>query len=158
MTETYQVRCSRELRAVASEFERAIADHSDASLRYRPAEGEWSAIEVVGHMLDKMQAWGKRVERIVIEDRPYLPGFDQDAYVRERGYQRADPAPLLAALRDACERFASVVESTPDAALDRIGIHGEFGPISARTCVDWALGSVPEHLQQVRDAIGHALQ
>jgi DinB superfamily len=157
-TESYQIRCSRKLFAVADAFENAIADTTDASLRHRPAEGAWSAIEVIGHMIDKMQAWGQRVERIATEDRPFLPGFDQDAYVHERGYQRADATPLLAALRDVCERFASIVENTPDDALDRNGVHGEFGPISARTCIDWALGSVPDHLQQVRAALAHDLQ
>jgi hypothetical protein len=154
MTASYQIARGRDLRAVADAFECAIAGRDDASVRHRPAEGEWSAIEVIGHMVDKMDAWGRRVERIATEDRPFLPGFDQDASVRERGYQQANAAPLLEMLRDACERFAGLVEGSPDGTLDRVGVHGEFGPISARTCVDWALDSVPEHLQQVRDALG----
>jgi hypothetical protein len=45
-------------------------------------------------MLDKMALWSTRVERILQEERPSLPAYDQDAAVREHGYQQADPAVL----------------------------------------------------------------
>ncbi len=158
MGESFQIEQSRRMRAVADEIGEAIASASDLHLRHRPREGEWSAIEVVGHLVDKAQFWSRRVERISREDRPLLPGYDQDVYVRRRGYQMANPAPLLDQLRSEFERFAGQVEQLPDAALDREGVHAEFGPLTARRCVEYMVDSIPDHLQQLRGALADALE
>jgi hypothetical protein len=47
-------------------FRRALLRDDDA-IRHRPAAGEWSAVEVVGHMIDTMQIWTSRVERLMVE-------------------------------------------------------------------------------------------
>ncbi len=140
------------LRAVPDSFRTALHGVDDGALRQRPAPGEWSAIEVLGHMIDKMQEWTRRVERVAVEERPPLAGYDQDALVRERAYQRADPEVLLAQLADACDRFAAVVERLPDDALRRQGVHGEYGPVTIRRCVEAPLASVPDHMAQLTAA------
>jgi hypothetical protein len=124
----------------------------DHAIRHRPAVGEWSAIEVVGHMIDKMGIWTDRVERLLAEERPALPAYDQDALVREHDYQHADPEELFEQLRRACERFAGLVERVPLSALEREGVHEEFGPITLRQCIVYPLESSPEHLKQLRTA------
>ncbi len=58
------------LRAVPEDFRAALSGADDRALRHRPAPGEWSAVEVVGHIVDKMDAWRERVERIAGEERP----------------------------------------------------------------------------------------
>src|SRR3989440_9652151 len=96
---------------------RMVLLSDDHAIRHRPAAGEWSAVEVVGHMIDKMQIWADRVERLMVEERPALPGYDQDALVREHDYLHADPEVLFEHLRQACERFAALVASIPTSAL-----------------------------------------
>src|SRR6266487_2186293 len=103
-------------------FRRALLRDDDA-IRHRPAAGEWSAVEVVGHMIDKMQIWTGRVERLMVEERPVLPGYDQDALVRDHDYLHADPEVLFEHLRQACERFAALVERIPTSALQREGVN-----------------------------------
>ena len=132
-------------------FRRALLRDDDA-IRHRPAAGEWSAIEVVGHMIDKMGIWISRVERLLAEERPALPAYDQDALVREHDYQHADPEVLFEQLKQGCERFASLIERIPVSALQREGVHEEFGPITLRQCISYPLESSPEHLQQLRAA------
>lgn len=148
---TAQAQWAAQLRAVPGEFERALSK-DDQAIRRRPAAGEWSAIEVLGHMIDKMQNWSHRVEVVLVEDRPALPGYDQDVYVRERDYQHAAPATLLAQLRQECEHFAAIVERVPDAALERVGVHEEVGPITLRQCIEAPVESASEHLEQLRVA------
>ena len=103
-------------------------------------------------MIDKMFHWSNRVERILLEERPTLPGYDQDAEVREHGYQCADPAVLHARLQQRCEHFAALVALLPSSALQREGVHGEYGPMTLRQCIEAPLESVPEHLEQLRAA------
>lgn len=155
--ETTQARWATELRAIPGIFRQALRISDEQVIRHRPAAGEWSAIEVLGHMIDKMFHWSRRVERIAREEQPTLPGYDQDAEVREHGYQQADPAALCAELQQHCERFATLVAALPSSALQRQGIHGEYGPMTLQQCVQAPLESVAEHLEQLRTAQEAAL-
>lgn len=147
-----QAQWATQLRAIPNTFRQALRTADDRAIRHRPAPGEWSAIEVLGHMVDKLYHWCNRVERISLEERPTLPGYDQDAEVRKHDYQHADPSVLFEHLQQHCERFAAIVASLPFAALQREGVHSEFGPMTAQQCIEATLGAVPEHLQQLRAA------
>lgn len=140
------------LREIPVDFHVAVMASDASTLQHRPGPGEWSAMEVLGHMIDKMQHWAKRVERVVAEERPMLPAFDQDAAVREHAYQQANPATLLEQLTQVCERFAVIVERIPASALQRDGVHEEFGPMTLHQCIEAPLGSVPAHFEQFRTA------
>ncbi|HEX6121891.1 MAG TPA: DinB family protein [Ktedonobacterales bacterium] len=150
--DTEQARWAAQLREVAVTFCQALRADDDRVMRYRPAVGAWSAIEVVGHMMGKMAHWSRRVERIAREERPSLPGYDQDAEVREQGYQHADPTVLCERLRQRGEQFAALVAALPSSALEREGVHSEFGPMTIRHCLQAVLESAPEHLAQLRAA------
>ena len=149
---TKQAQWAAQIREIPAVFRSALLRNDDHAIRHRPAASEWSAVEVVGHMIDKMQIWTSRVERILLEERPALPGYDQDALVRDHDYVHADPEVLLEHLRQACERFATLVERIPISALQREGVHEEFGPVTLRQCIEAPLESAPEHLEQLRAA------
>ena len=140
------------LRAVPTDFRAATITLDDGALRHRPAAGEWSAIEVLGHIIDKMEAWATRVERIAVEDHPLLRSYDQDASVRERGYQERPLQELLDKLTQASAHFADVVERQPAGALDREGVHEEAGPMTLRQCIQAPLDSLAGHQAQLRSA------
>lgn len=155
--DTEQAQWATQFREVPVTFRKALRIENEQVIRYRPGAGEWSAIEVLGHMIDKMSHWSSRVERIAHEERPTLPGYDQDAEVREHKYQQADPVLLLEDLQRQCERFAALVAALPSSALQREGIHSEFGPMTLRQCIQAPLESVAEHLEQLRMAQQAAL-
>ncbi|GAC1350402.1 MAG: hypothetical protein NVSMB27_32580 [Ktedonobacteraceae bacterium] len=148
---TEQEQWAAQIREIPAVFRMALLNDGHA-IRHRPAAGEWSAIEVVGHMIDKMWIWTGRVERLKAEERPALPAYDQDALVREHNYQHADPEVLFEQLRQECERFASLIERVPVSALEREGVHEEVGPMTIRQCIAVPLESSPEHLKQLRAA------
>jgi hypothetical protein len=54
----------------------------DARASARPAPGEWSVKEVVGHVCDAERIFAYRALRIARGDTTPLPGFEQDDYVR----------------------------------------------------------------------------
>jgi len=146
-----QTQWAAQLREIPAVFRIALLSN-DHAIRHRPAAGAWSAVEVVGHMIDKMHIWTGRVERLLAEERPALPRYDQDALVLEHDYLHADPEVLFEHLRQACERFATLVERIPSSALRREGVHEEVGPITLRRCIEVPLESAPEHLEQLRAA------
>jgi uncharacterized damage-inducible protein DinB len=61
----------------------------------RPAEGEWSIVEVVGHLADVELRALVRIALIQDEDNPELTGYDVDGMVRERGYQSQSLAEVM---------------------------------------------------------------
>jgi hypothetical protein len=152
---TEQEQWAAQIREIPTDFRMALLPGDEDTIQRRPSESEWSAIEVVGHMIDKMQIWASRVERILVQERPVLPGYDQDKLVHDHDYLNADPDVLLEQLRQACERFATLVERIPISALQREGVHEEFGPMTIRQCIEATLDSVPEHLAQLRAAQTH---
>ena len=103
-------------------------------------------------MIDKMYHWSNRVERILNEERPTLLSYDQDAEVRKHNYQNADPVALQNDLQQRCEDFAALVASIPLTAMQREGIHSDYGPLTLRQCIEAPLNSVPEHLKQLQAA------
>src|SRR6185312_9465918 len=107
-----QAQWAAQIREIPAVFRMALLN-DDYAIQHRPAAGEWSAIEVVGHMIDKMGIWTGRIERLMTEEQPAIPAYEQDALVREHDYQHADPEVLFEQLRQECERFASLIEHVP---------------------------------------------
>lgn len=142
------------------EVPQRVASHvsaaTDDGLRARPAPGEWSAIEVVGHLADKLEIWRRRVERVATEDRPELDPYDQDELVRNAKYQDADLDGLIGSLRTSAQLFADVVRKLADGALNRSGRHGEYGDVTLRDCITRPLDSVDDHLVQIDRALEEA--
>ena len=145
-----------ELRRIPALFQAAVARATLDELRKRPAAGEWSAVEVLGHMVDKMTVWRGRVLLIAAQDDPAIAGFDQNARVLEMRYQEADAGALTARLAAACEAFAATVEPLAPAALRREGIHSEMGRITARDCVTVPINAARAHLAQLEATLGIA--
>ncbi|HWZ19437.1 MAG TPA: hypothetical protein VNW73_11615 [Ktedonobacteraceae bacterium] len=66
----------------------------------------------------------------MFEERLALLSYYQDALVRVHNYQHADPDVLFEQLMQACERFATLVESIPISAQQGEGMHEEVGPLT----------------------------
>jgi hypothetical protein len=103
--------------------------------------------------VDKMQVWRERVEQIMLHEQPFLPGYDQDAYVRQRAYQSARLSAVLDDLRQSCHRFAVLVETLRPTALQRDALHEEIGPVTLEQCVREPMDSAADHLTQIQAAL-----
>jgi hypothetical protein len=130
-----------------------VVNRLEGDLRRRPRSGDWSAIEIVGHLSDKMTIWRGRFIRIVSEDSPFLESYDQDLLVRQHGYQTAQLGDVLARLRHACELFASTISSARPADLDKYGCHSDFGRISAADSIRIPMEAARDHLSQIRQVL-----
>jgi hypothetical protein len=85
-------------------------------LAWHPADGEWCAKEVLGHLIEtEKRGFAGRIRIILNADRPALEGWDQEAVARARqdcdrdwaslwdefSRLRAESVPLVAGLRPA---------------------------------------------------------
>lgn len=74
---------------------RALVREAGEDLRTVPRPGEWSVLEVLGHMVDGEIASAGRYRWILAQDEPPLPGWEQDDWVRALHHNQADPELLL---------------------------------------------------------------
>src|SRR5579871_3495067 len=66
---------------------RALLQHvSDEQANVKPAPGEWSIKEVIGHVCDTERVFAYRALAIARGEQKPLPGFEQDDYVRATNF------------------------------------------------------------------------
>ena len=89
---------------------------------HRYAPGKWSIREVVGHLIDTERIFAYRALRFGRGDPTPLPGFEQDDYVREGGFDRRSLADLAAELAEVRRASVALFRGLPAGALDSGGI------------------------------------
>jgi hypothetical protein len=132
-----------------TELPALIAD-AGANLRTPPAPGEWSVVELLGHITDAELVASGRYRWILAHDTPPIPGYDQDLWASRLHHRDADPAELLAlhsALRTA---NLALWRRTPIEERSRYGIHAERGPESYELTFRLIAGHDRFHVDQAR--------
>lgn len=112
-------------------------------LRYAP--GKWSVREVLGHMADCERVFGYRALAIGRGEKQPLPGFDEDAYMLNAGFDERPAAAIVtefAAVRDA---NITMLRAFNDAAWERLGTSNN-ATISVRALAYIMAGHVRHHL------------
>ena len=84
------------------------------------ADGEWNALQVLGHLLDVEVVYGFRWRLILTEDRPSYPGYDEKRWSL---LPRPAPSLLLAALEGLRAVNLAVLEGVDGDAAARSGVH-----------------------------------
>jgi hypothetical protein len=129
-----------------------IADAGDR-LRVRPAAGEWSALECIGHIADSEVIVAARVRWILSENEPDIVGYDQALWVDALRHNEDDPGRLVttfAALRDA---NLDLWSRRSLADRERVGRHRERGAESYDMTFRLSAGHDRIHLAQARRAL-----
>lgn len=120
----------------------------DSVLRYRPAEGEYSIKEVIGHLRDLSEVWHKRLYTVTSLTDPRWHSFDGEASVRENRYQDADVLQLIAVIREWRDKTADMLAEQVD--WTRLGQHPEIGRRSLRQWGEFVVAHDDEHIAQIR--------
>jgi hypothetical protein len=131
----------------------SLLKEAGSDLTTRPAPGEWSVLELVGHLVDAEIVMSGRYRWAISQDQPPLLGYDQDLWVARLRHNEAQPAELLAvfsALRAANLRLwrRSNAEDR-----DRVAMHSERGPESYGLMFRMLAGHDRFHLNQMRDTL-----
>ncbi len=138
--------------ATPAALRQLVAD-AGPHLRTRPAAGEWSVLELAGHIVDAELVVGGRYRWILAHDRPAIMPYDQDLWASALRHNDADPDELLApfeAMRSANLRLWARSTAVERA---RIGMHQERGPESLDLTFRLLAGHDLFHLDQVRQTL-----
>lgn len=133
-----------------SKVHSVIAPLSEEQLAWRPLPVEWSLKEVLCHLRDGEEVRLQRMRRVLQEDEPFLPAFDQEAYARDRRYQDELTPLVLPRLVEHRTAQVELLRSVPPDAWSRKGIHEESGPITLEDLATGGVNHDAEHLEQIR--------
>ncbi len=121
----------------------------DAQLR-TARFGDWNAKQVIGHLAASAEVFAERVRRCIEEERPTIPGWDQDAADAAADNTNADPMTLTRRLHAAHAQIIQLL-SRPGAAA-RVGVHAERGPVTA----GWLAAYQAQHSHEHAAELGRA--
>ncbi len=128
---------------------------ADDALRRRPAPDEWSIIEVVAHLGDTEERALGRVRRMLSEDDPFLPGYDERELALTGRYVERDVAAELDRFELLRAEHATLLASLDDAGWRRTGRHGEQGPMTVELYEAHVAGEDANHLAQIAQMLPH---
>ncbi|MCH8849234.1 MAG: DinB family protein [Chloroflexi bacterium] len=139
------------LNAVPGALKTEVSDLPEEALTHRPGEGDWSIKEVLGHLCDAGAVLQTRLYRMINQEEPRLPSWDQEERQRERNAQDK-------LIQDLLHEFSSQRAETVDMLSElvhwnwaRPGRHEERGRLSIRQLVELALAhEEDQHLPQLR--------
>ena len=142
-----------EVQAGEVDLWRRLFETAGANLRTRPAEGEWSVIECLGHMVDSELVTSARYRWILAEDEPPIQGYDQEAWTARFDHAHSDPALLLDLLCALRNSNLALWRQTPAADRARVGIHAERGSESFDLMFRLQAGHGRVHRAQAEQAL-----
>ena len=145
---------AREIYSVAlAEVEKCFEGYSDAQAMAHPIEKEWSALEVVAHLIH-----GERFNQIFLTGlvdgyEPVTDGFDSNVDAQAQATVHANPSIMLmlSELRRAVEETLAFVSFLPEEFLANKGSYYRFGSGLLQPNVH-----LSAHAQQIRDALAAA--
>lgn len=117
---------------------------------YRYAEGKWSLKEVIGHMADTERIMSYRLLRIARGDTTPLPGFEEQLFVSNAGFDRFTLGELLEDFQNVRKATLSLIRGLDETAWQRMGHYGG-GEGSARSLGYIIAGHAIHHLNIINE-------
>lgn len=133
-----------------NEVARSLEGFPADSLTAHPIQGKWSAAEIVHHLADSETTSGIRLRRLLVEDRPVIQGYDQEAYAERLNYNNREMAPAVDAFRSARATAAQLFAFMSDEDWGREGTHSESGSYTAEDWLTIYAAHAHNHAAQIR--------
>ena len=132
------------------EIKSALGKLTDEQALFRDAPKEWSIKEVIGHLNDVERVFSYRLLRISRNDATPLPGFEQDDYVREAGFDHYPLDDLISEFELLRRANIIAISNMKEEAVDRRGTASGY-PISARALIYMLVGHVDHHMASLHE-------
>lgn len=123
---------------------------TEDEVRTPPAPNEWSIHQVAAHMRDTGQrVFVYRAQRLVKEEHPTVPSFDQAAWYREH-YTPDEPLKkIVAEYRLAHRKFIRILRDASEEDWQNWAVHPDLGKISLEWLTLHNYHHTLEHLVQI---------
>ena len=117
---------ANELRAtLASGIAQLSTKYDESSASEIPAEGKWSAKQVVGHLIDSASNNLQRAVRLMVDPELRMAGYKQNEWVDVQGYANRPWGELLSLWQAHNLHLAHAMQRVKKEHLGRIWFYGE---------------------------------
>jgi uncharacterized damage-inducible protein DinB len=132
-------------------LENALKNITDAELDARPDPERFTLREVICHLADWEPIWLERMTRIVGEDTPTLPGYDEEQMVIDNNYASQSAQSALKRFKTGREATVVFLLAREDADWGRVGVREEVGEMTLLMLAAMITGHDLYHLKQIQD-------
>ena len=129
-----------------------LAGLSDATAALKPAPEKWSPKEELGHLLDSATNNHQRIVRMLVEDQPAMPGYEQQRWVQVHRYQQRDWRELIDVWAALNRQLLMAVASVTDAGWKRTCTIAGSEPMTLRFVLEDYLAHMSHHLAHIKSA------
>jgi len=142
------------LRSTPAALDSLCRNLPSSILNQRPAEDEWSLTEILCHLRDVDREVNLlRIEKIIKESNPFLPGQDTDPWARVRNYNEEHGLQALHEFFVARAKLVGVLTSLPAGGWDKSARHAILGPTNLAELVNITASHDRLHIQQVHQVL-----
>ena len=115
----------------------------------RAATGEWCLTEIVCHLRDvEAEVNLPRLQKVISESNPFIPGQDTDRWAEERSYINHNGRQALAHYTVSRKKLLDILSSLSEDAWQRPVRHAIFGPTTLHELVSIIAGHDRLHVRQ----------
>lgn len=117
------------------------------------APEKWTVAQVVGHVADTERIFGYRALCIARNDQQSLPGFDENAYVRNARFNDQPLAEIFEELLRARQANLALVRHLADADMDKVG-NANGNAVSLHAVLLAIAGHLTHHVSILQERYG----
>lgn len=110
---------------------------------------KWSLKEELGHLLDSAANNHQRMVRAQLEDRPAMPGYEQEKWVQLHSYQQRDWQELVALWTALNGQLLAAAEAASETAWTRTCTVAGSEPLTLKFVFEDYLDHMLHHLQHI---------
>ncbi len=132
------------------------ADLSPAQLRAAPAEGEWSANQVLAHLRACADVWGGCIDVILAQDTPTIRAVDPRTWMERTDYVGQEFAPSLRAYTAQRADLMAILEGlAPEGWSRSANVTGAGKPLvrSVYSYAAWLARHERPHVKQIQRVV-----
>jgi DinB superfamily len=139
----------RKLRALIDEVALRLNKLSSPQVDLKPSPNKWSPKEELGHLLDSAANNHQRIVRTQLEDKPKMPGYDGNAWVKLHRYQQRSWPEMIEFWRALNQQLLVSAEAVPDHAWSRICTIADSQPLTLKFVFEDYIGHMIHHLRHI---------
>ncbi len=141
------------IQSVPAVLDALLTPMDPTALSTRPEPGEWSPLEVIGHLIDcDSSAFRDRI-RGIIDGEPEIAAFDEWVAINERDFNAVPLDQLLDELRAERAQSAEFLLGLDPADLTKSSTFGDGRQFEANDFVqEWSFHD-QDHIQQILEAV-----
>ena len=115
----------------------------------RATPSSWSQKEELGHLLDSAANNHQRIVHAQLEEKPAMPGYNQNCWVAVHAYHQRDWAELIDLWRALNRQFLAAAEAVPDSAWSHTLTVGASEPLTLQFVFEDYIAHMVHHLRHI---------